>query len=136
MAHGVLPFQFEVEKKDVGMTALVGLALYLEFCQVIGLGRMIDGHIQARTGTRGPADDQMIKTMVLFDPAKGNCVESLRVFEGNEGFCRVLKEVKEQGGTRSEPRALKRMWRKERTRTFLSPTGTREYLERFHDVEQ
>jgi hypothetical protein len=44
--------------------------------------------------------------------------------------------VEDYGRTRSERRALKRRWRKERTRTFPSPTSGREYLERFHDPKQ
>lgn len=30
MAHGVLPFQYEVEKSPAEMTALAGLSLYLD----------------------------------------------------------------------------------------------------------
>ncbi len=56
--------------------------------------------------------------------------------EGDEGFCRILREVEDHGRTRSERQALKKRWRKERTRTFPSPTALREYLERFHDPEQ
>ena len=30
MAQGLLPFKYELEKKDTGMTALAGLPIYLE----------------------------------------------------------------------------------------------------------
>jgi hypothetical protein len=136
MAQGVLPFQFEVEKKDGGMTALAGLPVYLDFCHAMGLRRLITDHMRVRQGGQGWTDDQMIMALVLLNLAGGDSVDDLRALEGDEGFCRVLREVEDYGRTRSERRALKRRWRKERTRTFPSPTSGREYLERFHDPKQ
>jgi hypothetical protein len=136
MAQTILPFQYEVEKKPAGMTALAGLPTYLEFAHVMGLRRLISDHVQARQGDQGWTDDQMIMALVLLNLAGGDCVDDLRVLEGDEGFCRVLREVEFYGRTRSERRALARRWRKERTRTLPSPTAAREYLELFHNSEQ
>jgi hypothetical protein len=136
MAQTVLPFQYEVEKKCGGMTALSGLPLYLEFAHLMGLRRLIAEHVRARQGDQGWTDDQMIMALVVLNLAGGDCVDDLRVLEADEGFCRVLREVEFYGRTRSERRALTRRWRKERTRTLPSPTAVREYLERFHDPEQ
>jgi Transposase DDE domain group 1 len=44
MAQTVLPFRYEVEKKDGGMTALAGLPLYLELAHTMGLPRLIEAH--------------------------------------------------------------------------------------------
>lgn len=136
MAQTILPFQYEVEKKPGGMTALAGLPLYLDFAHLMGLRRLIADHVQARQGDQGWTDDQMIMALVLLNLAGGDCVEDLRVLEADEGFCRILRDVETFGRTRSERRALKRRWRKPRTRTFPSPTATREYLELFDDPEQ
>jgi len=136
MAQGILPFQYEVEKRDGGMTALAGLPLYVEFAHLMGLPRLIADHVQARQGDQGWTDDQMIMALVLLNLAGGDCVDDLRVIEGDEGFCRVLRELEFYGRTRSERRALKRRWRKQRTRTLPSPTSMRDYLELFHDSEQ
>jgi hypothetical protein len=136
MAQTVLPFQYEVEKSPGGMTALAGLPLYLEFAHVMGLVRLIAEHVRARQGDQGWTDDQMIMALVLLNLAGGDCVDDLRVLEGDEGFCRLLREFEFYGRTRSEKRALNRRWRKERTRTFPSPTSMREYLELFHEPEQ
>lgn len=136
MAQTILPFQYEVEKKSRGMTALAGLPTYLEFSHLMGLRRLISDHLQARQGEQGWTDDQMIMALVLLNLAGGDCVDDVQVLEGDEGFCRVLREVEFYGRTRSERRALKLRWRKERTRTFPSPTAVREYLELFHDPEQ
>lgn len=136
MAQGILPFQYEVEKKLQGITSLAGLPLYLELAHCMGLGHMIGEHVVAREGDQGWTDEQMIMALVLLNLAGGDCVDDLRVLEGDEGLCRVLREVEFHGRTRSEKRALKMRWRKERTRTFPSPTAAREYLELFHDPEQ
>jgi hypothetical protein len=132
LAQTVLPFRYEVETRDGGMTALAGLPLYLELAHAMGLPRLIEAH----GGDRGWTDEQMIMALVLLNLAGGDCVDDLRVLEGNEGFCRVFRDLEFYGRTRSEKRALKRRWRKSRTRTFPSPTAMREYLELFHDPEQ
>jgi hypothetical protein len=136
MTEGLLPFQYEVEKKSGGMTALAGLPTYLELAHLIGLRRLISDHVQVRNGNQGWTDDQMIMALVLLNLAGGDCVDDLRLLEGDEGFCRVLREVEWYGRSRSERRELARRWRKARARTLPSPTAAREYLERFHDPEQ
>lgn len=136
MAEGLLPFQYEVEKTSGGMTALAGLPTYLELAHLMGLRRLILDHVQARNGNRGWTDDQMIMSLVLLNPAGGTCVEDIRVLEGDEGFCRVLREVDFYGRSSSERRAVKRHCRKDRTRTLPSVTAIREYLELFHNPEE
>ena len=136
MAQGILPFQYEVEKQPGGMTSLSGLPLYLEPAELMGVRGLVNEHVQVRTGDQGWTDDQMIMAMLLLNLAGGDCVDDLRVLEGDDGFCRLLREVEFYGRTRSERRVVKRRWRKERTRTFPSPTAVREYLERFHDPKQ
>jgi hypothetical protein len=136
MAQGVLPFQYEVETKPGGMTSLAGLPLYLDFAHMADLRRMITDHVRARSGDQGWTDDQMIMALLLLNLAGGDCVDDVRVLEGDEGLRRVVRETEGHGRTRSERRALKRRWRKARSRTFPSPTAMREYLELFHDYEQ
>jgi len=105
------------------MTGLAGLPVYLEFAHLMGLPRLIADHVRARQGDHGWTDDQMIMALVALNLAGGDCVDDLRVLEGDEGFCRVQREIEFYGRTRSEKRALKRRWRKQRTRTFPSPKG-------------
>jgi hypothetical protein len=136
MAQGVLPFQYEIEKRVGGMTGLAGLPAYLEFAQVMGLGRMVSHTVKARQGDQGWTDEQMVMSLVLLNLAGGDCVEDLVVLEGDEGFCGVLREVECWGRRGSEKRALRRRWRKKRVRTMPSPTAMREYLDLFHDKDQ
>jgi len=136
MSQGILPFQYEVEKKGGGLTGLAGLPAYLEFAQAMGLKEIISERVQARPGGQGWTDEQMVMSLALLNLAGGDCVEDVESLEGDEGFCRVLREVEVWGLTGSERRALKRRWRKDRVRTMPSPTAVREYLELFHDAEQ
>ncbi len=86
MRQSVLPFQYEVEQKEGGLTALAGLPLYLEFAHLMGLRRMMAEKVRAVDGEQGWTDDQMIMALVLLNLAGGDCVEDLRVLEGEEGF--------------------------------------------------
>ena len=55
MSQGVLPFQYEEEKRSTGMTALAGLPLYLDLAGVTGLARSIGRHVRLREGARAGA---------------------------------------------------------------------------------
>ncbi len=63
MAQGILPFQYEVEDKDGGMTALAGLATYLEFWYTMGMGRLIEKHVRVHGRTQGWTDEQILKSL-------------------------------------------------------------------------
>ena len=101
MAQGLLPFQYEVEKKQGGMTALGGLPLYLDLAHSLGLRRLIAEHVQARQGDQGWTDDQVILSLIYVNLAGGDCVDDVRVLEADEGFCQVVGEVEFYGRTRS-----------------------------------
>jgi hypothetical protein len=81
-------------------------------------------------------DAQMITALVLLNLAGGDCVDDLRLLEGDEGFCRVLRRVELQGMKRRERRALERRWRKERRRAVPSPSALFRYLSAFHGEAQ
>ncbi len=102
MAPGFLPFQYEVEKRDGEMTALVGLPAYLEFAQVMRFGWMISANVQARQGEQGRTDQQIVMSLVLLNLAGGDCVEDVMVQEGDEGLCRISGELEHCGLTGSE----------------------------------
>lgn len=136
MHEGLLPFQYEVEKKSGGMTALAGLPAYVELFHAMGLGRLIAKHVKAHGITQGWTDEQIVMTLVLLNICGGECVDDLRILEADEGFCRFLREAEYYGLTSSERRALKKRWRIKRTRTLPSPTAILDYLKRFHDKDQ
>lgn len=118
------------------MTALGGLPVYLDLAHVLGLSESVDRHLKVRADGRGFTDSQMVMSLILLNLAGGDCVEDIRVLERDEGFCRVLRKIQTTGLKRKDRRALERRWRKERQRTFPSPSSIFRYLEAFHEPEQ
>ena len=45
MAQGVLPFKYEEEKRDTGMTGLARLPVYLDLASVMGINDSIEKHL-------------------------------------------------------------------------------------------
>lgn len=136
MQHVVLPFQYEIEDGPSGLTALAGLPTYLDLAAVIGLGRLFDEHVRARTGGQGWTDRQCGMALVLLNLAGGDCVEDLRTLEADEGFCRVLQRTELAGLPRRERRATERRWRKEKHQSVPSASSAFRYLGCFHDEAQ
>ena len=136
MAQGILPFQYEEEKTDTGMTALAGLPAYLDLAHVAGLSKSISRHLRIREGSQGWTDSQVVMALILLNLAGGDCVDDLRILEADEGFCRVLRRAEIHGLGRKVRRALRHRWRKERRRALPSPSSVFRYLAAFHDPEQ
>jgi hypothetical protein len=136
MAQGVLAFKYEEEKGRGGMTALGGLPAYVELAHVLGLGESIRRHLKVRGGGQGWTDAQVVTALVLLNLAGGECVDDLKVLEGDEGFCRLLRRVETHGMKRRERREIERRWRKERKRVVPSQSSVFRYLSGFHNKEE
>lgn len=136
MAQRGLSYEYEIEEGKSGLTALGGLPTYLDLASATGLLNSIDRHMNVCTGEQGWTDRQMVMSLVLLNLAGGDRVEDINKLEGDEGFCRILRKVEEQGLTRKERREQKRRWRKGRNRTLPSASALFRYLENFHDAEQ
>jgi hypothetical protein len=136
MTQGVLPFQYEVSASACGMTALAGLPAYLDWAAVSGLTAAIRRHLKLSGKGQGWTDEQVVMSLVLLNLAGGDCVDDLRVLEGDEGFARVLRRVELHGRQRQERRALERRWRKARRRAVPSPSAVFRYLGKFHAPEE
>ena len=134
MAQGVLGFKYEEEKHDTGMTGLAGLPVYLDLLHAMGLSELIGRHLHVKQ--RGWTDAQMVSSLMLLNIAGGDCVEDLGKVQKDEGFCRILRRVEQQGMKRRERREIERRWRKERRRSVPSPSAAFRYLSAFHDEDQ
>jgi hypothetical protein len=134
MAQGVLPYKYEEEKKDTGMTGLAGLPVYLDLIEAMGLSGSISHNLRVKQ--RGWTDAQMVLSMILLNIAGGDCVEDMSKIEKDEGFCRILRRVEQQGVKRRERREIERRWRKERWRNVPSPSSVFRYLSAFHNGGQ
>jgi len=136
MPQGLFSFQYEVEKKPGGMTALAGLLPYLEFGYVMGLSRSIESRLKIRGGDQGWSDSETVMALILLNLADGQGISDLDILEGDEGFCRVLRESVGFGKSRQERRDQEKRLRKEQKRSVPSPSSANRYLSHFHDPEQ
>jgi hypothetical protein len=136
MTQGVLPYQYEPEKNDTGMTSLAGLPAYLDLSHAIGLWKSIDKNLRGRKNSQGWTDSQMVMSLVLLNLAGGDCMSDLEVVDKDEGFGRLLRRIENHGLSRKERRKLERRWRKEKKRSVPSPSAGFRYLSLFHDAEQ
>ncbi|MCK5099679.1 MAG: transposase, partial [Desulfobacteraceae bacterium] len=136
MSQGILPFKYEEEKTQTGMTALAGLPVYLDLAKVIGLSKSIQKNIKVRANSQGWTDSQMVMSLILLNLAGGDCVDDLKILEADEGFCEVLRKSEMHGLRRKVRRVLEKRWRKEKKRTVPSPSAAFRYLSKFHDTEQ
>jgi hypothetical protein len=136
MAQKALPFKYEDDKRDSGITSLGGLALYSGLAHIMDLSKSVRNHIRVRENTQGWTDSQVIMSLILLNLAGGDCVEDLNILEADEGFCRILRRVEHHDLNRKQRREQERRWRKEKRRTVPSPSAAFRYLESFHDEEQ
>jgi hypothetical protein len=136
MTQGVLPFQYEDDDREVGMTGVAGLGIYLDFWRTAGLGRLIEQCLRVHGPSQGWTDEQIVKSLVLLNIAGGDCVDDLSMLESDTGLCQLIRQTEEHGRTRSERRSLRRRWRRKRSRTFPSATAVLDYLRCFHDKIQ
>jgi len=121
MTQCVLPYKYEEEKREIGMTSLGGLPVYLDLATVMGLGEGVSRHLQIKH--QGWTDRQMLMSLLMLNLAGGDCVEDMRKLENDEGFCRVLERIELKWMMRSERRSLSRRWRKERKRFVPSSSS-------------
>lgn len=134
MAQGVLPFKYEEERKETGMTALAGLPVYLDLATVMRLGESIEKHLHIKQ--RGWTDKQLLLSLIMLNLAGGDCVDDLEKLGGDDGFCRILRRIEQKGMKRRQRRELERRWRKERKQSLPSQSAVFRFLSVFHDLEQ
>ncbi len=79
MAQGVLPYKYEEERTNAGMTALAGLPIYLDLASVLGVGDCIRAHVHVRKSGQGWTDEQAILSLMLLNLAGGDCVDDIRI---------------------------------------------------------
>jgi hypothetical protein len=136
MAQGVLPFQYEEEQRESGLTALAGLGVYLDMAYKLGLEDSLRRHVGVREDKQGWSDFQMVLSLILLNLAGGECVDDLRILDGDDGFCRMMEKAASHGMKRKERREQSRRWRKERKHSVPSASSVFRYLSAFHDAKQ
>jgi hypothetical protein len=137
LKQGVLPFSYEYEPTESGMTALAGLPAYLELAVVAKLPDSIQRHLEGcHLKGQGWTDTQIIMSLILLNVAGGDCVDDLRILERDEGLVKVVHRVGFTGHPRKERREQARRWRKECKRAFPSSSVVFRYLNNFVNQQE
>jgi hypothetical protein len=134
MTQGILPFKYEEEKKESGLTSLSGLPVYLDLATVMGIGESIKRHLHIKQ--RGWTDEQTIMSLIMLNLAGGNRVDDLQRLKSDAGFCRILRRIGQKGMKRRAWRALDRLCRGKHMQSLPSPSAVFRYLSAFHDPDQ
>jgi len=127
MSQGMLPFQYERDKNEKGLTAFGGIGVYLDLLKATGVGRCMNKRIGMSQGLQGYQDSDIGEALLLLNLVGGECVEDIDRLESDEG----LKQIYRKGNRRMKSWAKR--FRRETKRTFPSQTVLFRYLERFHD---
>lgn len=133
MTQKSLPFQYEIEKTQSGLTGLAGLPLYLELASRCGLVQAIETTLNTRT--QGWSDTEMILSLILLNLAGGDCISDIERLESDAGLRRILQQWMDSGMSRKQRRCYKKRWRKPKSRCFPSNAAIHRYLADFHSPE-
>ena len=119
MPQGILPYEYEEEKKAAGMTSLAGLPVYRDLAFALGLPASIERHLTLRP-SQGWTDSRMVLSLVLLARAGGDCVDDLTILDADEGLCRLLERI--------EPEVSSSRWRTEKSRAVPSASPVFRWL--------
>ena len=95
MPQSALPFQYQAEKIDSGLTGFAGLPLYVELATQSGLIGYINQTM--KTKMRGWTDAEMILALVLLNLAGGDCISDIERLEQDAGFRTLLIQFATHG---------------------------------------
>lgn len=136
MRQTALPFHYVEQDEPTGMSALSGLAAYLDLAAVARLGESVRRHVGVREGTQGWTDAQMITALVMLNLAGGESVDDVRVLEKDEGLGRALLAAERHRAGKAQRKAERNRWRKQRVRVGPSASAVFRYLSRFHNAAE
>lgn len=134
MAQDKLPFHYQTEKNDSGLTGFAGLPLYLEMAIKSGLVNQIKETLQIKQ--RGWSDAEIILALIMLNIAGGDCISDIDRLEADPGFRCLLVQFATHGMKRKERRAYENKWRKTKERGLPSRSAFHQYLPIFHSPEE
>ena len=130
MPQGLLPFQYQREKNEKGLTALGGAGLYLDMLKALQVGRWLDNEVGMSQGEQGYKDSEIGQALILLNIIGGDCVEDLDVLESDEGFKRQYGKLVKKG------KQFKKRFRRETSRMLPSQSAVFRYLDKFCDGDE
>lgn len=132
----LLPFKYELEKKEKNLTGLAGLLIYLELFKALKLDQIIHRNITVRKSKEGYSDEQIILPLILLNLAGGESISDIKRLERDEGFCRILKAMELKSTMGRRRKRVRHKWEKKLTNKVASPSSIFRYLSHFHDPSE
>ncbi len=129
----VLSYRVGGEQASQNLTALSGLAPYVDLMVASGLLESVERHVDA-CGEQGWTDQEIALSLVLLNLAGGDCVDDLDHLNADAGFGKLLKWCGNRGLSRRIRRKMLGRWRKAKNRSVASPSVARRRLGAFHDA--
>src|SRR3990170_353848 len=133
--QGMLSYRTEGEQTSQNLTALSGLAPYLDLMVASGLVESIRRNVSV-CGEQGWTDQEIGVSLVLLNLAGGECVDDLDHLNADKGLSKLLKWCANDGLPRRVRREMRGRWRRAKTRSVVSPSVARRWLGEFHDEGQ
>lgn len=134
MTQSALPFQYQSEKTDSGLTGFAGLPLYLDLARQSGFVQCISQTL--KTKMQGWSDTEMILSLIFLNLAGGDCISDIERLEKDAGLRTLLMQFATHGMKRKERRAFEKRWRKAKNRGLPSNAAIHRYLAQFHSADQ
>jgi hypothetical protein len=133
--QGVLSYRIENEPTSQNLTALAGLAPYMDLACASGLVESIRRNVNA-CGEQGWTDAQVVMSLILLNLAGGECVDDLDHLEADAGLGKLVRWCETHGLSRRVRRESARRFRKGRSRSVVSASAARRFLSEFHDERE
>lgn len=90
---GVLPYILGAALGKTKLTALAGLAPYLELAHAVGIREWVEQHIHLRQHGQGGTPSQWLSSGVFLNLAGGDCVDDLDRLNADPGFDILVRRV-------------------------------------------
>jgi hypothetical protein len=134
MTQTQLPFQYEIEKNESGLTAFAGLPLYVEMAMKSGLFDEMKNALGSTA--QGWSSDQIVQSLMLLNLIGGDSVDEINRLEADDGLSTLFLKIETHGMRRDQRRAYEKRWRKDKNKAFPSASAIRRFLEQYHDAKE
>jgi hypothetical protein len=136
MTQGVLPFKYEEEKKEFGLTSFGGLFVYFDLFRKLNLKNIVNRHLKAKAEKQGWSDYQQVLSLLLLNLCGCESVDDIEYLESDSGLRRLLKNLDLQGAWGRHREDQKRRWRQACHRSLPASSSIFRYLDFFHNESE
>jgi hypothetical protein len=109
MPQFTLPFKYEEETQNAGLTGLAGLPLYLELLHSLNIPGIMRKKLDAVSHENTAWNkSETALSLIFLNLAGGDHVDDIAIMEKDAGFCKFYEKISMFGLKKSERKALRR----------------------------